>query len=114
MIGPARLLLAFILHLAAVIQGEGGVDLELLGPPLATVAVNRAAIGWDFGGWHGYAEPSERAIEIAWAAWRAGGDKGGDLFALSEDDIIRLGFDKQNWRNVGSEAWPVWVGRRWE
>ncbi len=113
MIGSARLLLAFILHLASVIQGEGGVDLELLGPPLATVGVNRAAIGWDFKGWHAYAEPSERAIEIAWAAVKAGGDRDGDLFALSESDILALGFDKANWRNVGSDEWPVWVGREW-
>ena len=113
MIGIARLTLAFVLMVAGTIQGEGGVDLETLGPPLAAVVMNRAAIGLDFGGWHGYAEPSERAVEIAWAAWERGGDRNGNLFALSESDIMRLGFDKANWENVGTEEWPEWVGRMW-
>ncbi len=114
MIGSGRLLLAFILALAGHVQGEAGVILELAGPAVAQVAMNRAAIGWDFDGWHAWVDPSKRATEIAWEAYGRGGDAEGNLFAISGADMARLGFDRANWRQVGSDRWPVWVGRIWE
>lgn len=111
MIGIARLTLEFVLQLAGIIQGEAGVILEVAGPAVATVAMNRAAIGLDFGGWHGYAEPSERAIEMAWRAWERGGDASGDLFALSDADCEALGV---TWgRRYGNDEWGITVTRRW-
>ena len=113
MIGIARLTLAFVLMVAGTIQGEGGVDLETLGPPLAAVVMNRAAIGKDFGGWHGYAAPSERAVEIAWAAWKAGSTEGGPLHALSKADMEKLGFDKGEWTEYCTDdgRWCIYTGR---
>lgn len=113
MIGSARLLLAFILALAGVIQGESEVILELAGPSVAAVAMNRAAIGKDLGGWHAWAEPSPRAIEMAWAAYRQGGDRDGPLNALSKSDIEKLGFDKSEWLEICSDdgRWCEYIGR---
>ena len=110
-IGSARLLLAFVMHLAGVIQGEAGVVLELAGPAVATVAMNNVAIGREFGPWHAYAEPSPRAIEIAWAAYEMGGDRNGDLFALSDADCEMLGV---TWgTRYGNDEWGITVTRRW-
>lgn len=113
MIGSARLLLAFILTLASVIEGETAVILELAGPSIGEVGMNRAAMGWDFKGWNGRAEPSERAIEMAWAAYEKGGDPDGDLNALSKQDMIDLGFDPSDWREICSDdgLWCIYIGR---
>lgn len=111
MIGIARLTLAFILTLASIIQGEGGVELELLGPVIGRVGIQRAAIGLDFGGWHGFAPPSERAVEMAWEAYRAGSTPDGDLFALSDADCKKLGV---TWgTRYGNDVWGITTMRRW-
>lgn len=106
---------ATIWMIARILVGECGVIPEA-GPAVAQVVMNRLDAGMGYAGWHGIAdvpEPSERAIEMAWRAYERGGDADGDLFALSESDILRLGFDKANWENVGSTRWPVWVGGEW-
>jgi len=97
---------------ACIVTAEVRVVPEAAGP-VAQVALNRYDLGWGWDGWNAIAdEPEPWAWDAAWEAWRSG-DTGGNLYALSEADIIALGFDKANWQNVGSIEWPEWVGEEW-
>jgi len=105
--------LSIIWTVACIVTGEVSV-VPSAGYNVACVALNRLEAGWGFDGWHAIAdEPESWALDVAWEAWRSE-DTGGDLYALSESDIVSLGFDKRNWENVGSDRWPVWAGERWE
>jgi len=98
---------------ACILTGEVGVVPEAA-PAVAQVALNRYDLGWGFSGWNAIAdEPADWAWDAAWAAWRNGPQEGGEIYAISEADIIALGFNKKNWRNVGSTEWPEWVGEEW-
>ena len=113
MTNAALLAFGIIWRIACILTGEIGV-VPQAAPHVAQVAMNRLAAGKGFDGWHAIADmPEPWALDAALTAWRMGGDADGNLFALSEADIVALGFDKANWENVGSERWPVWVGRRW-
>jgi len=109
-----RAISTIILILASIIALEVGV-VPCAGYDVGLVALNRQAAGYELTqGWHAYRpeyEPPGWAIDAAWQALWTGGDADGDLFALSEEDMRALGFDKANWENVGSEEWPEWIGR---
>ena len=112
MTNSALRIISIVWAIACIVTGEVGVVPEAAGP-VAQVAVERYALGWGFSGWNAIAdEPADWAWDAAWDAWR-NGPQGGNLYALSEADIVKLGFDKANWRNVGNESWPEWVGRLW-
>ncbi len=109
-------LVAFsVVHMIArIVTGEVCVVPEAA-PAVAAVAVNRLDIGWGYAGWNAIAEePADWALDAAWGAWKRGGDPEGELYAISGDDLEALGFDVTGWRQVGSDEWPVWVGRRWD
>ena len=108
-----RVLGGVLIMLACIVTGEVSV-VPQAAPAVAQVAMNRLDAGIA-GGWHCIADaPADWAWSVAWEAWLAGGDAGGDLFALSEADMATLGFDKRNWEQVGSDRWPVWVGKDWQ
>lgn len=101
-----------IIHMVArILTGEISV-VPQAALPVANVAYNRLDI-WGYDGWHAIAdEPADWALDAAEEAyWQR---RGGNLYALSEADIVALGFDKDGWENVGSERWPVWIGGEWE
>ena len=99
-----------IYTIARILTGEISVVPEAA-LPVAQVAYNRLDV-WGYDGWHAIAdEPEPWAIGAAEAAYWQRRD--GNLYALSEADIVALGFDKRNWENVGTAEWPVWVGRMW-
>jgi len=99
---------------ACIVTGEVRVVPQAAGP-VAQVALNRYDLGWGWDGWNAIAdEPEPWAWDAAWDAWRNGPQEGGNLYAISEADIVKLGFDKGGWENVGNERWPEWVGRIWE
>jgi len=108
-----RVLSRVLIMVACILVGEVGVVPEAA-PAVAQVSMNRLEMGWGWRGWHAIAdEPADWALSVAWEAWRRGGDADGNLFALGKKDMQVLGFDEGNWENVGSDEWPVWVGRDW-
>ena len=105
--------LSTVYMIACIVTGEVGI-IPQAALAVARVAMNRLEAGMGYDGWHAIAdEPADWALDAAWEAWRQGGDAEGDLYALSDADIVALGFDKANWENVGSDEWPLWIGRKW-
>jgi len=111
----AALIAISIVHMIArIIVGECGGTVPEAGPAIARVAMNRLDAGMGYDGWHAIAdEPVDWALDVAWEAYWKGGDADGNLYAISGADMKALGFDERNWRQVGSDEWPVWVGRAW-
>jgi len=102
--------LSVVWMIARIVTGEISV-VPQAAVPVARVAYERIPY-WGYDGWHAIAdEPADWALDAAWEAWRLGGD--GNLYAISGADMDALGFDKDNWENVGTEEWPEWVGRMW-
>jgi len=112
MTNAALIAYTVIYMVARIVTGEVGV-VPSAGHDVACVAYNRLEAGMGYDGWNAIAdEPADWALDAAEAVyWMRGG---GNLYALSEADIVALGFDKDGWRNVGSDEWPVWVGEKWE
>jgi len=114
MTDSALLVWSVVWMIARILVGEVGVVPEAA-LPVAQVAMNRLAAGKGYDGWHAIAdEPESWALDAAWEAYWQGGDKDGDIHAISEADRVALGFDEANWRNVGSLRWPVWISREWK
>jgi len=96
---------------ARILVGEVSV-IPQAALPVAQVAMNRLEAGMGYDGWHAIAdEPANWAMDVAWEAWKRGGDAEGDLFALSDADCEALGV---TWgTRYGNNTWGVTVTRRW-
>ena len=104
-----------MLATASILPGEVGV-VRVAAEPVAEIVQNRWLVLGHLRGWNGHdpmCKPEPWAWDIAIAAVHAGGDPDGDIFALSQDDMEALGFAYENWTNVGTTRWPVWIGRVW-
>ena len=110
MTNAALLVLSLV---ASIVMGEVSVA-PCAGDLIAQMVVRDMDIGRDLSRWHGRQVPNAWAWECATAALLCRTDVGLPRHALSEHDIVALGFDRRNWRNVGSKRWPVWISSCWE
>lgn len=87
------IIMALIFTTACIITGEARV-LPEAGPRMAQTVKNRIDAGRGLDGWHAIAStPDDWALKIAAEVWLNGINSDGDIFALSLDDMARLGFD---------------------
>lgn len=96
---------------ASIVMGEVAV-VPQAGDTIAQMVVRDLKTGRSLSRWHGRATPNAWALECAMKALHTQ-TRNVPLFALSEKDILKLGFDKSNWKNIGNDTWPVWVGNVW-
>jgi len=100
---------------ACIVTGEACV-IPQAAFPVAQVAFNRLEAGMGYDGWHAIAdEPTDWAMDVAWEAYRNGGDAEGNLYALSLQDMEMLDFMQSDdcWECVVSGIWGICVGKEW-